>query len=92
MSSLFQISVSVRRMTLSEWSTRELTLSGWKSARIGTRTASYVFAAKKVIPQRAEFFAQSATLSPFFKPIASKNVWNLAIWVATSPNVKPSPL
>ena len=44
------MSVSVRRILLSEWSTREFTLSGWKSARIGTRTASYVFAAIGIHP------------------------------------------
>ena len=32
---------------------------------------SYVFAEKKAIPQRAEFLAQRATLSPFSSPMAS---------------------
>ena len=65
------VSESVNSTRLSEWSTRVLTLSGWKSARIGTTTASYVFAEKKPMPHLAEFFAQRATLSPFLSPIVS---------------------
>ena len=42
----FQRPALVNRATLSEWFTRPITLSGLKSARIGTMTVSYVLTAR----------------------------------------------
>ena len=84
-SSLAHISLSVKSIRLSEWSTKWFTLSGVKSERIGTTTASYVFTERNDTAILAVFFAQMAMWSPFFIPHASKKMWNLSICVANWP-------
>ena len=67
-SSLSQISLSVKSMTLSEWFTRCTMLSGWKSESMVTPTAPDALTARKLTAQRAVFLAQTAILSPLAIP------------------------
>ena len=69
-SSLRYDSPEIRRLGIAEYNWWNEGLHG--AARSGTATASEVTMERKETPQRAEFLAQRAILSPFFTPTESK--------------------